>query len=822
MNKRHQIKMVKRSIALVTLSVFLFANTALPFSYSSHESCLRGNALLESKRSLLDIAVKPERRGPSGAGAGAQDPARGRVTRRAFLRGATCATCGLALNFAERRLKGADIPLSLAAKAAIRRQVGKLLSELTPEQKVAQLQSMGWVGTTPLEDKRARELIVDRGVGIFTLYSYNMKSPEQVAAMIAAILKECKKRGLPPPIFNVDRETGRLDNTPEGSTMFPGNMAMGAIATADLELGRRLTMEVYGRVAREMRAMGIYWNLAPVADVNSNPKNPVIGIRSFGEDPGLVSELASAAVVGLRASGVEATAKHFPGHGDAAEDSHALLWGIDRPQASIDATEIPPFKGAIDSGVGVVMTAHLSFPCYDRTLVTVRDPKDPTKTVQMNLPATMSGKILNDLLRKRLGFKGVVVTDAMEMGAIIDNFGIGEACVRAMIAGADCFISGTDPVFLNTLWMDKFGRPYTMKEQLAAYNAILEALSPKGFKAKSGETLRISKERLDESTRRVLTMKLLRECGEIPDPKNAKKVVGNKAHRQLAQVAADASVTLVKCDSGQSLQHLTEDQKLLVVYPQFESLTPADNSFNAAVSLDQHIAGFHKNTDVWRIVKPVPKKETLSEKARRESQEKALATKRPDLKDKVATAVDDILARAKEAEVIVIPTYNAHKSEFQTRIVKELAAKTKKRIVVVAMGDAYDIAGFPEVDTYMCSYSVREPSMRAAAKALFGKLRKIERMPRGEKGGILLDDGMGNQERLSVRQGNIGFTGKLPVTIKGVAKRGEGLGSFAEGRKTKPLRAAIPVGAGVVGVAEPVRLEVLPSVAGQSVLLRAI
>jgi beta-N-acetylhexosaminidase len=681
-----------------------------------------------------------------------------------------------------------------------------IYGRLTIPEKVAQLMSMGFSTTNPLEDPWAMDLF-SKGIGVFTLYPPNMENPEQVARMLLDIRKQCKVS----PIFNVDRETGRLDNTPAGSTMFPGNMALGAIATADMALGEELAWQVSYTVGNELRAMGINWNLAPVADVNSNPKNPVIGIRSFGEDPATVAALTRKTVEGYRMVGVSCTAKHFPGHGDAAEDSHALLWAINRPKPDIDATELPPFEAAVSAEVDAVMTAHLGFPAYDSAMMEVKDPKDPTKTVEMNTPATMSKPILTGLLREEMKFQGVIISDAMEMGAIIDNIGIGEASVRAILAGADCIITGADPVFLDSLWQGKFGRHYTVADQYEAYNAILQAVSTEGFKARNGEVLRISPERLAESVKRVLQLKFDRPPitkavpwampGEdVTTPKAAKIIVGNPFYRKSAQLVADASITLVKCASGRSLEGVSPEQKILVVYPQFERLTPADNSFNEAVSLDNQIRQYHENTQAVMVRKPVPADETPGQKAARESQEAALREKRPDLK--MTTDIDEIVASAKDSEVVIVPTYFGHQSEFQTSLVKRLIA-TGKRVVVIAMGNPYDISGFPEVDTYLCTYSVREPSMLAAAKALFGKLNKVRQTKPGEEGiegSVMYPDWLevdkikdGTQlrpSRIPFTYGEPGFTGRLPVTIEGIAEKGDGLSSFAEGATRRATGAA--------------------------------
>ncbi|WDZ82224.1 glycoside hydrolase family 3 protein [Micromonospora cathayae] len=270
----------------------------------------------------------------------------------------------------------------------------------------------GFVGTTPPEWVRRW---LGEGLGAVVLFARNVVDPTQVAALTAALRAE-----RPDVIVAIDEEGGdvtRIESGPGSSR--PGNLALGAVDDP------YLTEEVARDLGVELAAAGVTLNYAPDADVNSNPDNPVIGVRAFGADPALVARHTAAWVRGLQAGGVAACAKHFPGHGDTRVDSHHDLPRITADRARLDTGELVPFRAAIAAGVQAVMTGHLVVPALDPIL-----------------PATLSRAVLTDLLRDELGFHGVVVTDAVEMRAVADTHGLTGAAVRALTAGADAICVG--------------------------------------------------------------------------------------------------------------------------------------------------------------------------------------------------------------------------------------------------------------------------------------------------------------------------------------------------------------------------------------------
>jgi beta-N-acetylhexosaminidase len=250
------------------------------------------------------------------------------------------------------------------------------------------------------------------GLGGVVLYGWNVESPEQLRELTAAIRAE-----RPDALIGIDEEGGDVTRLEVATgSSYPGNAALGVVDDVDL------TERVASSIGAELAAVGVNLDLAPVADVNTNPQNPVIGIRSFGSESSLVCRHVAAFVRGLQRAGVAACAKHFPGHGDTSVDSHLALPAVERPEEAA----LAPFRAAIEAGAMSIMTAH----------IVVRSLGEE--------PATMSHRLLHDLLRQELGFDGLVVTDALEMKAISDNVGVEEGAVRAIDAGADALCLGHD------------------------------------------------------------------------------------------------------------------------------------------------------------------------------------------------------------------------------------------------------------------------------------------------------------------------------------------------------------------------------------------
>jgi len=381
------------------------------------------------------------------------------------------------------------------------------VSDLSLEAKVGQLFQVGFHGTEPSD--AVRELVADYGVGGVIYFSRNVETPAQTAALSAALQEEARDATGVPLSISTDQEGGIVSRVPFG-TIPPGQMALGATRDADL------ARELGAAVAGQLRAVGINTDFAPVLDVNNNPDNPVIGVRSFGSDPALVGELGSAVAAGLQSGGVAACGKHFPGHGDTATDSHEAMPTVGHDRDRLDAVELAPFRAAVDAGVDAIMTAHVNFPAIE---------PDP------DVPATLSERVLTGLLRRELGFDGVVVTDCMEMSAIADGVGTVDGAVRTIRAGADVVLVS-----------------HTPERQRAAIEAVVDAV-------RDGT---IPEERIDESVRRVLRLKARRFAGvDAPPVETAAETL-----RETAARVARSAVTLVS-DEG-DLVPLPDDADVFV------------------------------------------------------------------------------------------------------------------------------------------------------------------------------------------------------------------------------------------------------------------
>lgn len=277
---------------------------------------------------------------------------------------------------------------------------------------------MFWVGflnPAPGDDLMR---LLDRGVGGVILFARNIESPRQVAGLIA----EIKGRvGRPLPVA-IDHEGGRVMRVQEPFTQTPPMRVLGKIGDENL-------VRQVGRVfAKELRAVGFDMDLAPVLDVDTHADNPVIAARSFANDVGLVTRMGLALIEGLQSQGMAACAKHFPGHGDTAEDSHKNLPHVLHDLSRLKNIELPPFQAACRAGVAGIMTAHIIYEALDS-----------------QYPATMSERIIDGLLRKEIGYDGLVISDDLEMKAITDHFGVNQAVVRAAAAGADCLLACHNP-----------------------------------------------------------------------------------------------------------------------------------------------------------------------------------------------------------------------------------------------------------------------------------------------------------------------------------------------------------------------------------------
>ncbi|MEC3893125.1 glycoside hydrolase family 3 protein [Nocardiopsis sp. LDBS1602] len=371
----------------------------------------------------------------------------------------------------------------------------RLLAEMDLDDKIGQLLVLSAQGTTAEENA---SLIETHRPGGLIYFDANLDDAEQIARMSAGVQEIAAEQGQGVPLFlGIDQEQGRVVRMPVG-TLFPDAMAVGATGDTELAALRAAT------TANELTAVGINLNYAPDADVNTDPNNPVIGIRSFGSDPDAVAEMVLAEADAYAENGVVPVAKHFPGHGDTDVDSHSGLPVIDLPRDRWEAEHLPPFRAAVEAGIDSIMTAHVLMPGLE-------SDEDPD-------PATLSPTLIDGILRDELGYDGVVTTDALNMDGVRQRHSDGEVAVRVIEAGVDQLLMPPNP-----------------EEAVAAIHEAVE----------SG---RIDEERIDRSVLRVLTLKEKRGIleAEPVDPAAATSAMEDPDHAEAAQRVADASVTLLR------------------------------------------------------------------------------------------------------------------------------------------------------------------------------------------------------------------------------------------------------------------------------------
>jgi beta-N-acetylhexosaminidase len=566
---------------------------------------------------------------------------------------------------AKRIAKSAPVQQS-PERAAVQRW----LRGMTLRDKVAQLVVLTTYGEMPHPRSAAykdyvravRDLKVGGLIVVNRVIGGSVRSAEPYA--MGAFLNRMQRLTKVPLIVGADFERGASMRV-AGTAKYPHLMAYGA--ANDLQL----TKSLGSATAREARALGVNWVFAPVADVNSNPENPIINIRSFGENPELVASHVQAFIEGAHANPagrVLVTVKHFPGHGDTSMDSHIGLAKLDADRERLNATELVPFQRAIQTGVDAVMTAHMAVPAVESD----------------EIPATVSRSVLTGLLRNDLKFGGLIVTDAMDMQGLTKQFPGGEASIRAIAAGADVLLMPPDAE--------------------TAIKAVVAAV-------KSG---RLSAKRIDESVMRVLAAKARVGLykNKLVNLENIGDEIGSPELAESAQQAADKAVTLVKNERSQLP---LKNPERTCAYVLTESRYGQQGR--------RFIEEFQRRWPAANIVLMDPLMSRLE--------------------------IDQHAARAERCETVVVAafvTVGAYRGnvalngEYPAFMQSLLAGPAP--VVMVSLGSPYLLRSFPQVSSYLATFSPAITAEVAAVKALFG---------------------------------DIDITGRLPVTIPGVANFGAGI-----------------------------------------------
>ncbi|AZU64090.1 glycoside hydrolase family 3 protein [Neobacillus mesonae] len=534
--------------------------------------------------------------------------------------------------------------------------IGEAIKQMTMEEKVGQMlmpDFRTWKGknVTVMNDEIAK-LVNDYHLGGVILFRENTVTAEQTTKLVHAYQEAAEKYGL---LISIDQEGGIVTRLQTG-TDFPGNMALGATRSEE-------TAEKVGRaIGEELHALGINMNFGPSLDINNNPDNPVIGVRSFGESPELVANLGNAYIKGLHESGTASTAKHFPGHGDTAVDSHVGLPEVPYDIDRLKKVELYPFQQAMDAGIDAIMTAHVTFPKIDDTKAISK--KDGT---EIAVPATLSHKVLTGLMREEMGFKGVIVTDAMNMGALADHFGSVDAAIRAVKAGTDILLM---PVGIE-----------------AVAKGLYEAVN-------SGD---ISMDRIEASVERILTLKLNRgivkeEVGSSLEEKvaNAVKVVSSPEHKAIETEAAAKSITLVKNNAALPLKVSAKDKIAVVGYSGYYVDTLADE-----------VKKHHDNVVYINTSGPLTAAQLATVK-----DAKAII---------VGTYTSSVGGRAPNASQMVMTN--------------QLIDATDAPVIAVGIRNPYDVMSYPNVDAYLVQYGFRPASFEASVNTIFGENQPVGKLP---------------------------------------------------------------------------------------------
>ena len=487
---------------------------------------------------------------------------------------------------------------------------------------------------------------------------------------VVTLLNQLQEESKIPLLVAGDFERGVLPAHLFGTTVFPHAMAFGAA-------GSLAYTEEFGRItAQESRALGVHWNLFPVADVNSNPANPIIGTRAFGANPEQVGDLVAAYIRGARANGMLTTAKHFPGHGDTATDSHVAVPVVDDDLDHLYTVDLPPFQKAIKAGVDAVMTAHVRVPAIDPDRGHV---------------ATTSPAIVTGLLKNQLGFKGIVVTDALDMAGLVGLYAKNPGRVAV-----DAFKAGSDVLTM----------PYKLD---ACYRAMLGAV-------RAGE---IGQERLDRSVLKILQAKasLGLEKNRVVDVEAIPRLVGNPQNVATGQRISDASITLVR-DNGKVLP-LREgrlDKRLRVVY-QAKAHPPL-----FVIILCDNVHAEDGRVLERQILRRAPNAKVVYVDPRLAAARSDDVLDSADRAQQVVVAVYVVPSAARTRTVARGQKNSASLPDSTAKLLSGILARATEKTAVLAMGTPYLTEDFPTIQNYICAFSNATVSEISAARALFGEI----------------------------------------------------------------------------------------------------
>jgi beta-N-acetylhexosaminidase len=528
------------------------------------------------------------------------------------------------------------------------RWVEKTLKSMTIEEKVGQMIACRYAGNFFPADSDSladlKSLVVQQKVGALVIFGGD-------AYETAHLNNDLQSLATVPLLIASDFERG-VGTQITGSTLFPTFMGLGAANDEKMAY-------MMGKVtALEGRALGVHITFAPVVDVNINPDNPIINTRAIGEDPDMVGRLAAAFIRGCQENGMLATAKHFPGHGDTDQDSHSVLPTIKADRERLEKIELAPYRKAIEAGVKAVMVAHLDVPALDPT---------------PGLPSSLSPAIVTELLRQQMGFKGLIVTDAMEMAGVTNLFSNTESALKAILAGVDMVLLPLEPAKVVPFLVEaaKFGR--------------------------------LPQARIEESVRRILEAKasLKLHLSKQVDIGSLPLKIGSKGNVAEARLAFEKAVTLVKNDNG-----------VLPVAPSGKKI--------AVLSLSSDPGDFYAGRPFAEAVR----KRTEGTKIFYADGDTGI--------DRLEAA----FAGAMDADVVICAVFSSLRASKgsvgldpgHVDLINNLTG-TGKPVVVVNFGSPYLLRSFPDIAAYLCLFRNTTQAQETAARAVFGEMDVTGKLP---------------------------------------------------------------------------------------------
>jgi len=512
------------------------------------------------------------------------------------------------------------------------------INKLTLKQKVGQMIGLAFSGTEYSEELKYQ--IEEIQAGLIIYFKDNCNTPKQ----IFELNKKINEKALIPPFIAIDQEGGMVARVTEGITQSPGAMVIGATKKYDYAYKLAYNMGV------ELRDLGFNFNFAPVGDVNNNAKNPVINVRSYSENPDEVAKYVLEAVKGYTDAGLMTSIKHFPGHGDTAVDSHIGLPKVDFDFERLNKIELVPFKQAVEHDLPGIMASHVLYTKYDDVY-----------------PTTLSHKIITNLLREKLGFKGLVVTDSLTMSAVFDNFTIEEIVLNG-------FNSGCDILLLCG------ARNVAMQKEFADTALRL---------ANEGK---IPLDMINASVERILKYKEMFNAGDMADSfTDVEPHLEEPSRMAFAKKVMNEGITLIKDENH--LLPLNEKEKILVVFPKIKVVTLAENEDNSLKSLGDFMP--------FKV-------------------DKYYSTIDPD-----DTQKSELIELSKKYDKIVYCSYNACFNPTQADLINSL---DQEKLIVIGVRTPYDL-NVLNAKTYLISYEASVLSFESLALVLTGKIKACGQCP---------------------------------------------------------------------------------------------